>query len=103
MTLSQPLFVDTGFGEALDLAADNGYVVSIDAAPTTYDTRSQGWVFAICIHTLSLGCSHHRPSSRETEQKQGLVLWHAHFGPTHHAGHQACHPFRCCISIPSWT
>ena len=32
-----------------------GYVVSIDAAPTTYDARSQGWVFAICIHTLSLG------------------------------------------------
>ena len=30
-------------------------VVTIDAAPTTYDVRSQGWVFAICIHTISLG------------------------------------------------
>lgn len=32
-----------------------GYAVTIiDAAPTTYDTRSQGWVFAKCASTLYL-------------------------------------------------
>lgn len=39
----------------LDIGTYQGHVSTIDAAPTTYDARSQGWVFAVCIHTLSLG------------------------------------------------
>ena len=39
--------------EVLDLADHRGYVLTNDAMPTTYDTRSQGWVFALCLHTLS--------------------------------------------------
>ena len=41
--------------EAQDLALHKGLVVTTDATPTTYDVHSQGWVFAICIHTISLG------------------------------------------------
>lgn len=44
--------------EVLSMQDHAGYAVTIDAAPTTYDVRSQAWVFAICVHTLSLGQLH---------------------------------------------
>lgn len=32
-----------------------GWAFMLDATPSTYDTRSQLWVFGLCVHTMSLG------------------------------------------------
>ena len=32
-----------------------GWAFTLDAAPSTYDARSQLWVFGLCDHTLSMG------------------------------------------------
>ena len=32
-----------------------GWAFTLDAAPSTYDARSQLWVFGLCVHTLSMG------------------------------------------------
>ena len=32
-----------------------GWAFTLDATPSTYDTRSQLWVFGLCVHTLRTG------------------------------------------------
>ena len=32
-----------------------GWANTLDATPSTYDQRSQLWVFGLCVHTMSLG------------------------------------------------
>ena len=32
-----------------------GWAFTLDATPSSYDARSQMWVFGLCVHTMSLG------------------------------------------------
>ena len=32
-----------------------GWAFTLDATPSTYDPRSQLWVFGLCVHTLRVG------------------------------------------------
>ena len=41
--------------EPLTLQPWQGMAVTLDATPSSYDLRSQAWVFGLCIHTFSLG------------------------------------------------
>ena len=40
--------------EALPLQPWQGLSVTLDATPSSYDPRSQAWVFGLCIHTYSM-------------------------------------------------
>ena len=33
----------------------NGWAYTLDATPSSYNDRSQMWVFGLCVHTMSLG------------------------------------------------
>ena len=37
------------------LQAWQGLSVTLDATPSSYDPRSQAWIFGLCIHTYSMG------------------------------------------------
>ena len=41
--------------EPLTLQPWQGLAVTLDATPSSYDHRSQAWVFGLCIHTFSMG------------------------------------------------
>ena len=41
--------------EPLPLQPWQGLSVTLDATPSSYDQRPQTWVFALCVHTFSLG------------------------------------------------
>ena len=41
--------------EPLPLQPWQGLAVTLDATPSSYDKRSQAWIFALCIHTFPLG------------------------------------------------
>lgn len=76
--------------EILDLAAQRGYVVTIDATPTTYDLRSHGWVFASRLHTLSAGQLQRVAAitGSPPDQSQGTLLWFACACTAHSSAHQ---------------
>ena len=33
----------------------NGWAYTLDATPSSYDERTQMWVFGLCVHTMTLG------------------------------------------------
>ena len=41
--------------EPLPLQPWQGLSVTLDATPSSYDPRSQAWIFELCIHTYSVG------------------------------------------------
>ena len=41
--------------EPLPLQPWQGLSVTLDATPSSYDQRSQAWIFGLCVHTYSVG------------------------------------------------
>ena len=39
----------------IPLQQHSGWAFTLDATPSTYDTRSQMWVYGLCAHTMALG------------------------------------------------
>ena len=39
----------------IPLHQHTGWAFTLDATPSTYDTRSQMWVYGLCAHTMALG------------------------------------------------
>ena len=41
--------------EVLPLQQHTGWAFTLDATPSSYDSRSQMWIFGLCAHTMSVG------------------------------------------------
>ena len=54
-----------------------GLSVTLDATPSSYDQRSQAWIFALCVHTFSLNPAeegnHYGHGTRSTDQSPRAV------------------------------
>ena len=67
-----------------------GLAVTLDATPSSYDQRSQAWIFALCVHTFSMG----------TLLRKGAITGMADQSPrivpgTHHLGPICPHTDQC--------
>ena len=58
-----------------------GWAFTLDATPSTYDLRSQLWVFGLCVHVLSAGQL--QRLGAPTDQNQGLDSGTGSSGQTH--------------------
>ena len=63
-----------------------GWAFTLDATPSTYDTRSQLWVFGLCVHHMTLGQLQRLgaitgipspPHNKTRALLAGLVSWHS--------------------------
>ena len=71
-----------------------GWAFTLDATPSTYDARSQAWVFGLCVHTQTMGQLRRLgaitgiPTGAQTKPR---ALFGG-IGQTHHNPRQGHHP-----------
>ena len=67
--------------EPLTLQPWQGLSVTLDATPSSYDPRSQAWIFALCVHTFSMGTLLRKGAITSADQSSRALPRAHHIGP----------------------